>query len=83
MVERLFFPKQQHGLLYLTFDDVPSTEYLVYWFEYYYTPEGLYYVMAQDVRLSVRPLANSCEHNSSYSFHWMILKPSMIVTHGT
>jgi len=37
----------------------------------------LYYVMAQ----AVRPLANSCEHNS-YSFQWMIVKPSRIVTHG-
>ena len=28
-------------------------------------------------------IANSCEHNSSYSFQWMILAPSSIVTHGT
>jgi len=28
----------------------------------------VYYVMAQ----VVRPLANSCEHNS-YSFQWMVL----------
>ena len=34
-------------------------------------------------KLSVRPLANSCEHNSSYSFQWMILKHFRIVTHGT
>ena len=27
-------------------------------------------------------IANSCEHNTSYSFKWMILKPSRIVTHG-
>jgi len=37
----------------------------------------VYYVMAQ----AVRPLANSCEHNS-YSFQWMVLKPR-IVTHFT
>ena len=48
-----------------------------------YTPEESYYVMAQAVRPSVCPLANSCEHNSSYSFQWMILKPSRIFTHGT
>ena len=42
---------------------------------------------AQAVRLSVcpsvRPLTNSCKHNSSCSFQWMVLKPSRIVTHGT
>ena len=26
--------------------------------------------------------ANSCEHNSSYSFQWMIFKPCWIVTYG-
>jgi len=39
-------------------------------------PEGLYDVMAK----AVRP--NSCEHNTSYSLQWLILKPR-IVTHGT
>ena len=33
-------------------------------------------------KLSVRLLANDCEHNFSYSFQWMILKPSSIVTNG-
>ena len=28
-------------------------------------------------------IASSCEHNSSYSFQWIILKPSRIVTQGT
>ena len=55
--------------------------------------EGSYYVMthklsvspsvSSSVRPSVSPLANSCEHNSSCSFQWMVLKPSRIVTHGT
>ena len=35
------------------------------------------------IRLSVSSLENSCEYNSSYSFQWMILKPSRIVAHGT
>ena len=43
----------------------------------------LLYVLCYGVRLSVRPLAISCEHNLSYSFQWMILKPFRIVTHGT
>ena len=35
------------------------------------------------IRLSVAYayIANSFEHNSSYSFQWMIFKPSRIVTH--
>jgi len=42
-----------------------------------YTPKGSCLIMAQ----AGCPLANSCEHNSSYSFQWMVLKPSRIVTH--
>jgi len=49
---------------------------------FYYKLDGLYYVMVQAVPPSVRPLANSCDHNS-YSFQWMILKPSRIVIYGT
>ena len=56
---------------------------LVWGFQSYaslYTPEGSDYGMAQTaICPSVRPLANSCEHNSSYNWSWNFIGLSPMV----